>query len=485
MSVTAERKPRSLVSLQIEVEPERLEAEVEKAARRLAQQVKIPGFRPGKAPRAVIERTIGRPAILQEAIEELLPNVYNEALESEQIDAIGQPEIDLKSTEPLIVEATVAVRPSVDLRAYRELRVPSPNTEATDEQIEEALTALLRRYATLDPVDRAVAWGDTVRADVRVQVDGQDEPYVEEGAEFPVREGTVVSLPGFLEQLLDLERGGPHTFEFNLPDDYQAQELAGKLASYELTIHEVKQEILPDLDDEFAVSLDEEGIDTAEQVRERVSDNVRAQVAAEAEGGYRDEIVDVLLATAEIEYPEVLVDREIDRLVDEQSNHAAHTQEELDRWLEAIGQTEQEVRDSLREHADLSVRRAIVLGEFAAAEGIEVLESDIQQEVEQLVEQMSQQLSAAGRGPDEVRTLVDTEQMRGSIRNQLMTKQALDRLVEIASQEDEGEAAEPRRGSRRRRGQRGAEADVPDSSEPSTGDAPSEGSTEPQSGDND
>src|SRR5690606_30257983 len=183
----------------------------------------------------------------------------------------------------------------------------------------------------------------------------QQEPHVEEDAEFAVREGGVVSLPGFVERLVGLERGGPYEIEVNLPDDFQAEELAGKKASYTVTIHEVKQEILPDLDDEFATSLDE-GFEDLAQLTERVRQDLRMQLERDAEGTYQDEIIDLLVATAELDYPDVLVDRDIDRLIDQESNHASHTEEGLRAWLEAIGRSEEDVRDSLREGAELNVR---------------------------------------------------------------------------------------------------------------------------------
>ena len=425
---------------------------MERAVKRVSNQVKIPGFRPGKAPRAVVERTVGRPVLLQEAIEELLPHVYNEAIESEDIDAIGQPEIDLKSTEPLIVQATVAVRPTIDLKQYRELRAPWEQPEATDEQVEAAILATRRRFATLEPVDRPIEWGDTVRVDMSVTVEGQGEPHLEEGSEFAVIEGATMSLPGFLEQLVGLERGGPHEFSFSLPDDFQAQEIAGKTASYIVTVHEVKQEDLPDLDDAFVASLDEDGIETVAQLEERARESVQAQITAESEGTYRDEVLDLLLATAELEYPELLVEREIDRQVDVQSNHAAHTREELDRWLEQVGRSEEEVRDALREQADRAVQRALILGELVDAESIEVGDDDIQEEMDRLVEQMASGVpQSTDEQQEQMRGLVDTPEARQSLRNQLVTKRALDRLVEIASEPEEERPATRQRGTRRRR----------------------------------
>ena len=462
MGVTAERLPRSLVSLEIEVEPDRLEASMKKVINKLSQQVRIPGFRPGKAPREIVERTVGQPLLLQEAIEDLLPSVYNEALETEEIEAIDQPEIELKSTEPLVVQATVPVRPTIEIGAYEALRVPREEPSAGKTETEEALTELRRRYATLEPVDRPVEWNDTVRIDMSVSVEGQDEPHVEEGAEFAVTEGGIVSLPGFLDQLIGLERGGPHEFSFDLPEDYQAEDLAGKTASYSVQLLEVKQEILPDLDDDFARSLDEEGIENLEELQERVSEGVREQIEAVHQLNYREEVVDLLLATAELDYPEVLVEREIDRLVDEQSQHAAHEREDFERWLQAIGRTEEEVRDALREQADLIVRRGLVLSEFAVREEIAATDEEIGERIDEVVEQASAgttDLEQRAR----VRGMFDTEQMRASLRERLISERALERLIEIASQEDEElEPRSPRRRGRRRRGSRAAADDEGD-----------------------
>ena len=440
--------------MKIEVEDERLEASMTKAVRRVAQQVRIPGFRPGKAPRAIVERTVGRPALLQEALDLLLPDVYNEAIESEAIEAIGQPEFELESMEPLVVNARVAVRPTIGLDDYRLLRAPRPEAEFKPEQVEESLTELRRRYATLEPADRPVQWGDTVRCDVTVTVEGQGEPHTEEDAEFRVAQDAVVSLPGFLDHLIGLERGGPYDITFQLPEDFEAAALAGKTASYQLTLHEVKQEVLPELDDDFAKSLGEDFEDVA-QLRERVEQEVREQSEAQALATYQDEIIDLLVASAEIDYPQVLVEREVDRLLDQQSNHASHTPEELAQWLERVGRTEEEVRDSLRDQADLNVRRALVLGEFVAREEIKISDERVDEEVDKLVDNMVGGRELQGEQRERFRQIFDTPEGRQSLRERTTTQLALERLVEICSQPEEEGAERPRR-SRRRRGARGA-----------------------------
>lgn len=456
--------------MQIEVDPDLVEKHMEKAVNRISKQVKIPGFRPGKANRKVIEQRFGSAAILQEALEELVPEVYNQALETEQIDAIDQPEFDLESTEPLVVKAIVPVRPEVDLGEYQAIRVPREEVTVTQEHIDEAIEAIRRQFAVLEPVERAVEWNDHIRADVKVEVQDHADVHEEEDAEFPVREGQVVSLPGFVERLVGLEVG-EHTIEFDLDTEIPSEELAGKHVVYTVNLKEVKREILPDLDDEFVASLDEEGVETVDQLIERVTSDLKTQFERQTEETYHNEVIDLLIARAEIDYPEVLVNREVDREIDRQSNHASHTPEGLQNWLNAIGRSEDEVRDELRESADLTVRRALVLGELIDAESIVVTPEDIDAEIDSLVGQMG--VPGQGANLDAIRNLFDTPDGRTSIQNQLLTRKAVERIAEIAAQEGDEEASDAPRASRRRR--RGATADA-------AADAASEGDESTEEG---
>ncbi|MQC18180.1 MAG: trigger factor [Chloroflexi bacterium] len=436
--------------MQIEVDPDLVEKHMEKAVTRISRQVKIPGFRPGKATRRVIEQRFGNAAILQEALEELVPEVYNQALESEQIDAIDQPEFDLESTEPLVVKAIVPVRPEIDLGDYQALRVPREEVSVSQEHVDEAIEAIRRQFAVLEPVERAVEWNDHVRADVKVQVQDHADEHEEEDAEFPVREGQVVSLPGFVDRLVGLEVG-EHTIEFDLDADLPSEELAGKHVTYVVNLKEVKREILPDLDDEFVASLDEEGVETVDQLLQRIQSDLQKQFERQTQETYHNEVIDLLIARADLDYPDVLVNREVEREIDRQSNHASHTPEGLQNWLNAIGKTEEEVRDELREQADITVKRALVLGELIDAEKIEVTPEDIDAEIDSLVGQMGVP-GQAGMNMDAIRNLFDTPDGRASIQNQLMTRKAVERIAEIAAQAEDGAGEGAPRASRRRRG---------------------------------
>lgn len=483
MGVTTQRLEGSLVALEISVDDDRLESAMTKAVNRISQQVRIPGFRPGKAPRNVVERHVGRGAILQEALDQLVPDAYTEAVESESIAVIDQPDIELTSTEPLAFKATVAVRPDIQLNDYEAIRIPLPETNVTDEDREDALTELRRRFAMLEPVDRGIEWGDTVRADVTVDIEGEEKPHVETDAEFAVREGGVVSLPGFIEQLIGLERGGPHEFTIKLPEDFQVEELQGKEASYSVTLHEVKQELLPAPDDEFAKSL-EDDFENIDALKERIASDLAVQKETATRDEYRNEIVDLLVARATLDYPQVLVEREIDRFIDVESNHASHTEDGLNQWLTTTGQDLDEVRTRLADQADSAVRRALVLGEFSSVENIEVADELVNEELDRLILSMTGGRESAPEQMEAIRGLIDTEEGRSSTRNQLLTRLALERMEAIASQTDD-EAAEASESGRRRGRRRAAAADgtpeisaessdVPEASDDNAGDEAAE-----------
>ena len=483
MGVTTERLEGSLVQLDIEVDQERLDGAMTKAVNRISQQVRIPGFRPGKAPRNIVERHVGSGAILQEALDKLVPDIYQEAVEAEAIEVIDQPEIELTSTEPLIVRATVPVRPEVDLGDYESIRAPKPGVEVTDEERENALTELRRRFAVLEPVDRPIEWGDTVRADVKVTIEGEPGPHDEKDAEFAVREDGMVLLPRFAEALIGRERGGPQEWEMTLPEEDLPENLAGKTASYVVTIHEVKQEILPDADDEFAVSLDD-GFETLEELKERIDSDLNAQKEAAIRDDYHNEIVDLLVAGATVDFPDVMVERDIDRLIDIESNHASHTEEGLQQWLDATGQTIDEVRERLRAGAESNVRRALVLGELASVAGVEVDDERVSAEIETLVRGMSGGDEASEEQMTAVRGLVDTPEGRASISNRLLTQLTLERLEEIATQPEEeggGEAVRGRRRGRRRRSGETTEGEeaAPEASAEEAGDDGGDDDAEP------
>ncbi|MEX1253862.1 MAG: trigger factor [Dehalococcoidia bacterium] len=433
MKVSTERLPQSQIALQIEVDDERLASAKTSAYRRIAAKTRIPGFRPGKAPREVVERHVGEHTIFHEAVDRLLPQVYQEALEQESIDPIDRAEYEMVTEEPLVVKFTVPVRPEIDLGDYGSIRIAREPVVVEPERIQENLEALRRRYATLEPATRPIQWGDVVRADVQGTVDGT-ALVNEEDAEFQLNEGRPISLPGFAEALLGTEKGATLDFDVTAPEEVTDERLRGKTAHYQVQIKEVKQEVLPELDDEFARQVGE-GFSDLAALRSRVEENLRQGLEQEAEHKQHDAILEALVGRAKIEYPPVLLDRETARLLREQTGTGA-SQADLERYLQQAGKSEADLQEELRPLAETRLSRSLVLSQVAEAEHIEVTDSEVEAEIERLT-------SGAGDQAEEVRRLFSEENAKESLRRTLMTRKTLDRLVEIASSDGtEPEAVE-------------------------------------------
>ncbi len=431
MKVSTERIPESQVVLEIEVKPERLERSLERAYRRLAQKTEVPGFRKGKTPRHMLERYLGRDAVMQEALGLLIPEVYNQAIEEEDIDAIDYPSIEVVQQEPLIFKATVAVRPSVDLGNYREVRVEREPATVSEEQVNEKLEELRHRYAILEPVDRPLQMGDLVRADVGVSVDGRSV-FSEDDAEFRLRQDMPILLPGFVEQLVGSEKGAERQFSLELPQDYPQPPLAGKTCLCRVLVKEIKEESLPDLTDAFAADVGE-GFPSLEALRQRLESDLRESAEQEADARYQEKVVDGVIAGASVEFPPVLTERETEHLLREQVSSSGAG--DIERYLRQVRKSEEELRQELRFQAVERIQRSLVLGKVAEVEGVSVSEEDIDAEIERLA-------ASAGPRADGVRKVFGSAGGREAVERSLLTRRTAERLVAIASGQEAPPPAE-------------------------------------------
>lgn len=421
MKVTLERLPESRVQLDIEVDQERLDRSLDEAYRRLARKARIPGFRPGKAPRAVVERHYGREGMLREAIETLVPKAYSDALEEQDVDAIDQPHLEIVQLEPVQFKATVAVRPTVELNDYRSVRLDPPQMEVTDEMLAEQILAIRKRYATQAPVDRAAQWNDIVTGSVAGEVDGE-EFVKDEDAEFQLVEGRRMLVDGLSEAFPGISRGEEKTIEITLPADFPVERLAGKVAKFTLSLREIKEEILPEEDDDFAQQVNADDFPTFEALKTRLRNNMDDALKKDAEIHYQQDVVDRMLEGATVEFPRILVDREIDRMITESSGY---DRQAYYNHLARIGRSESEYRESLRAEAERHVQRSLVLSRLVEAEDLKVSAEAIDAEIESLV-------APAGMDGDRLRELFATPEGRDRIQRSLVTQMALARAAAIA-----------------------------------------------------
>jgi len=425
VKVSTQRLPESQVLLEIEVDPEQMERSLEKAQRRLAQRVEVPGFRKGKAPPNMLERHLGRARVLQEALDILIPQAYNQAIEEQDIDAIDQPSIEVVKDEPLAFKATVPIRPTVDLGDYEKIRVRREPYEIDEEETEKALGELRQRYALHEPVERPVKDGDIVRADVRGVIDGR-EVYKEDDAEFRLREGAAILLPGIAEGVLGAEKGTPKEILVTVPEGDRP--LSGKSGTFTVTVKEVKQEQLPELNDEFAREVGE-GFASLDALRERLRNDIRERVAAQVEEAYRDKMVGALVEHAKsIEFPPVMVERENERLILDQARHLGM---EVEQYLATVKRTREELREELTPVATERVRRSLALTQLADQEQIKAETEEVDAEIEKMAG------SSGPQGP-QMRKLFGSPDGRAAIARSLITRKTMDRLAEIAGRDGAG-----------------------------------------------
>ncbi|MCO5201669.1 MAG: trigger factor [Chloroflexi bacterium] len=430
MKVTLERLPESRVQLQIEIDDERLEKSLDSAYKRLAQKNRFPGFRPGKAPRPIVERAVGREGLIREALDKLVPAAYNEAIETENVDAIGQPDLEIEQLEPVKFTATVPIRPTVALNDYHSIRVDPEPVEVTSEMVEEQVLLLRRRHATQVPVDRAIQWDDVIIADVKASEDG-NQFLDDENAEFPLREGKVLFVPGLAEEFLGMKKGDEKTFDIAVPEDFQVEQLKGKTATFTLTIHEVKEEQLPEADDEFANLVNADEFPDFASLRARIESDMKTSLENDAESKFRNSVIDKLVEGATLEYPRVLVEHEIDHLVREAMGN---NQQQYQMYLQQLGRSEADFRETWREAADMRLRRSLVISELAEAEGLDVSAEEIEEELDTLVAPM-------GDDAARFRQMFATEEGVSTIRRNLLSRKTLERLAAIARGELQEEQA--------------------------------------------
>ena len=386
IDVTVERQPDSRVLLRVEAPAAELETAIGAALRRLAGRVRLPGFRPGKAPAAMVERAVGWEAVRQEAVDSLLPDLYTRALERAAVQPVDDPELDLQPVErgqPVVFTATVTVRPEVELGDYRSLRVEVPATEVTDEQVEEMLEELRRRNSELRDVERPAEAGDVLRATL-VMRRGEEVLSGEDEVDRDLDIDRERLLPGLADALIGLEAGAQRSFQLTLPEDFSREELRGATVDVDVTVSAVRERILPPLDDSLA-ALDEHG-DTLDALRayyrgrlvEVTAERDREALEGSALEALRDHVV--------IDLPELMVEREIDRQVADLDARLQSMGMPLDRYLEYTGTTVEKLRGERREAAVQRLRLELALDALAEAEGIEVDEAAVVREEQRLAE---------------------------------------------------------------------------------------------------
>ncbi|MGG4000058.1 trigger factor [Neobacillus thermocopriae] len=408
--------------LTVEVDAEKVNEGLDEAFKKVVKKVQIPGFRKGKIPRSLFEKRFGVESLYADALDILLPEAYAKAVEETGIEPVDRPEIDVEQIEKgksLIFTAKVTVKPEVTLGQYKGLEVEKLDDTVTDEDVEQELKRLQERHAELVVKEEGtVENGDTVVIDFEGFVDGEAfEGGKAENYSLVIGSGTFI--PGFEEQLIGMAAGEEKDIEVTFPEEYHAEQLAGKPAVFKIKLHEIKTKQLPALDDEFAKDVDEE-VETLDALKEKIKERLTNEKKEEAEAALRDAVVQKATENAQMDIPEVMVKNETDRMIREFEQRLQMQGLNLDLYYQFSGQDEAALREQMKEEAEKRVRVTLTLEAIVKAENIDVTEEEVEKELQEMA-------SLYNLSVDKLKELLGT---LDGLKEDLKMRKAIDFLVE-------------------------------------------------------
>ena len=409
--------------LNIELEDEDLDPYLDRGYRKVVQRTVIPGFRKGKAPRRIIENFLGRESLLNEVLDSMLPEVTSQAINEQEIDAAGLPRIELLNLIPLTFKATVPLKPGIDLGAYRDIRIDEESAEVTAENVEERLEQLQHSMASWEPVERPVKMGDMVTMEAIGTVD-ENTVLTETDAVYFLDEDSTRPFPGFAQKLENLVLDEAQEFTLDILEDFPDTAIAGKEVHFSVTIKEIKERILPELDDEFAKSTADE-YETMDALRENVEKELKTENENKIKEQYNESIVKAVIEGATIEMPPLMIEHEIDHMEENRQMMLQRINVRMDDYLQSVGKTHEDMRSEMETEAAESLNRAFVLAKVAETEGVEVTDEEVEEKA----------LSLLSEYDDEAEKPEITDEIRDSVRRMLMSEKTMERLTAIVKGE--------------------------------------------------
>lgn len=390
MSITAnwEKKEGNEGVLTITVSADEFGEALDQAFKKVVKDVTLPGFRKGKIPRPIFENRFGVESLYQDAVDIVLPTAYSQAVEQTEIFPVDQPQVDIEEIEKgkdLIFVCEVTVKPEVTLGEYKGLEVEDETAAITDEEVEEALKALQEGQAELVIKEEGpIEEGNTAVIDFEGFLDGEAFEGGK-GENHPLEIGSGHFIPGFEEQLIGKESGVETEVSLTFPDDYHAEELAGKDAVFQVKIHEVKAKELPELDDEFAKDVDEE-VETLDELKTKKKEELLQQKEQEIDSKKRESLIMQVTENAEVEIPDAMVESELSQMMQEFEQRLQMQGMALDQYFQFSGQTEEELKEQMKTDAATRVKTNLALETILEKEDLEVSEEDIDAELTEMAD---------------------------------------------------------------------------------------------------
>jgi len=430
MKVTTERLEDCQVNVIVEMDAAGIDKELRQTARKISRSYNIPGYRRGKAPYHAVVRIFGKEALQQQMLDEYGQELYEKALEAIEYKPYAVGELQDVEWDPFRMTVLLPILPEADLGDYRAVRVPFEPEPVTEEDLDRRLEDLQQENGQWVPVERPAALGDQVVLDFEAKA-GDEMIMNREGHEMILEAESSLPMAGFHEEIVGLAPGEAKTFVLTVPEDDSEESAAGQEATVDVTLHTVREEDLPPLDDELAMMVGD--YDTLDDLRASIQDELESAGRHQAESEYLDKVLEAMIeAAVKVEYPPQAVDREIDLALGQMERNLASQGMQLDTFLNMIGKTREAYRQDIHPSAEERLRKRLVLTEIARLEGLEADPEKVEAQIESLVEM-------AGPSGEQMREMLDSPEGRLSLAEDLIIEQA----QELATQIGKGEAPPP------------------------------------------
>lgn len=426
MKATAERIEKNTVLMEIEIEPEKLNISLDKAYRKLVKKANIPGFRKGKAPRTILEKFYGKKYLLEEALENLISDVYPNAVKETEIEPVDRPQVEIVQAEegkPVILKVKVEVKPEVELGEYKGLAAERVSVEVSDADVDAELNKLQQRYAKVSNLDEGtVEQSDVAVIDFEGFLDG--EPFAGgKGEEYHLEIGSGSFIPGFEEQLIGVKIGEEKDVNVSFPEEYHSTELAGKPVLFKVNIKGIRRKESLPLDDEFAKDVSE--YDTLEELKNDILNRLKEAAEKKTEIAVKDQLINKAVENAKVVIPEVMINARLQVMLTDMTQRMHRQGVSFDDYLKYTGADLDSVRADLKPEAEKGLRADLVLEAIARKEDIDASDEEVTTELEKMAKQYKQDVST-------IRAAMETQGSIEGLENSITFQKTIQFLVDNA-----------------------------------------------------
>ena len=385
MKTTIEDSENREIILHIEVDDQTLSKHLVTANKKVANKMNIPGFRTGKAPSSVIENFVGREYLVNEALESLVPDVVNSSIEQNDVKAFTTPRVTIVERDPIKLDATVALRPSINISDYSDLVFEDPIKKITKKQISETIQQLLESQAVWQPVKRKIIEGDLVTLDCEGESEGKNF-YSIQSSEMLISYTSDTPFPGFQKEIIGMEENQDKNFSTTFPKDFSDEKLQNKVANFSVKIISIKQKEIPDLNDEFIKSLGQEDIKTIETLNSRIKLNLETKEKDDLRRILEEKTINSLLEKSEFVISPIIIENETEYIIENQKKSLEAYKLDFDQYLQRIGQTNEDFIEKAKETAENRIKRSILFDKLPEIEDINISDEELEKELQIMVE---------------------------------------------------------------------------------------------------